>query len=75
MGRDSERQCRELKSKTVQNIYYYTSENGEWILIKGETDKVLRIFASEDNFGWQFRCKASNGDGSTYSKIATLMQK
>ena len=55
--------------------YYRTSENGEWILMEGQTSANLTVVATEANIGWQFRCLAKNADGQVYSKAATLFKK
>ncbi len=55
--------------------YYRTSEDGEWILLEGQTSANLTVTATEGNIGWQFRCRAWNADGEAYSNPATLRQK
>ena len=55
--------------------YYQTSEDGEWILLEGQTSANLTVTATEGNIGWQFRCRAWNADGEAYSNPATLRQK
>ena len=55
--------------------YYRTSEDGEWKVMSGETGTILIVVAEEGNIGWQFLCRATNEEGSTDSKIATLYLK
>ena len=55
--------------------YYRTSEDGEWKVMNGETGTILVVVAEEGNIGWQFFCRATNEEGSTDSKIATLKLK
>ena len=55
--------------------YYRTSEDGEWKVMSGETGTILIVVAEEGNIGWQFLCRATNEEGSTDSKIATLKLK
>ena len=55
--------------------YRRTSEDGEWILMDGETGTSLVVTATEENVGWQFCCKAQNYDGEVLSKVATLLRK
>ena len=55
--------------------YYRTSEDGEWILMEGQTFANLTVTATEANIGWQFRCRAWNDDGEAYSNPATLRMK
>ena len=55
--------------------YYRTSEDGEWKVMGGETGTILIVVAEEGNIGWQFLCRATNEEGSTDSKIATLKLK
>ncbi len=55
--------------------YYRTSEDGKWKVMSGETGTILIVVAEEENIGWQFLCRATNEEGSTDSKIATLKLK
>ena len=55
--------------------YYRTSEDGEWILLEGETGANLIVTATEGNIGFQYRCRAQNADGEVFSKPASLLRK
>lgn len=55
--------------------YYRTSEDGEWILLEGETSASLTVTATEENFGLQYSCRAKNADGEVCSNPAFLLRK
>ena len=55
--------------------YYRISEDGEWVLMEGETSANLTVIATAEKIGWQYRCLAKNADGQAYSDPVTLRLK
>ena len=54
--------------------YYRTSENGSWktTSLTGCKTATLTVKVTAARDGWQYRCKLTNSQGSSYSDPATL---
>ena len=72
LGEEAEFKVKASGGVVTYQWYYRTSEDGEWKVMNGETGNNLIVVAEEGNIGWQFLCRATNEEGSTDSKIATL---
>ncbi len=54
--------------------YYRTGESGSWktTSLTGNKTATLTVKVTEARDGWQYRCKLTNSQGSSYSDPATL---